>query len=142
MRYLAIDYGDKRLGLALCDPGQTFVSPLCQLNLGNSGWETVRPELLRIVREHDIAAIVVGLPLNMDDTEGPQARISRQFADHLTQALGLPVYLQDERLSTAAANDLLADSGLSSGKRRQRRDMLAACQILQDFLDSQSADET
>ena len=134
MRYLAIDYGLKRLGLALCDPGETIVSPLCQLPVDVSRPDQIFATLQEVIAEREIDAVVVGLPLNMDDSEGKQAKISRQFAEQLAQAVPIPVNLQDERLSSMAADEMLAESGLSKAKRKSRRDMLAACDILQEFL--------
>jgi len=134
MRYLAIDYGLKRLGLALCDPSEMIVSPLCQLPVDVSRPDRTFEKLQEVIAEHGIDALVVGLPLNMDDSEGEQAKLSRQFAERLAQAVAIPVDLQDERLSSMAADEMLAESGLSKSKRKNKRDMLAACDILQEFL--------
>jgi len=134
MRYLAIDYGLKRLGLAQCDPGETIVSPLCQLPVDVSRPEETFEKLQEVIVEYGIDAVVVGLPLNMDDSEGEQAKLSRQFAERLAQAVAIPVDLQDERLSSMAADEKLAEIGLSESKRKNKRDMLAACDILQEYL--------
>ena len=134
MRYLGIDYGLKRVGLAICDPGETIVSPLCQLQVNPERPAMFFDRLKQIISENQVDAIVIGLPLNMDDTEGPQAKLSRKVAGQLAQATNLKVHLQDERLSSAAADEILAQSGLSAQKRRARRDMLAACDILREFL--------
>lgn len=134
MRYLAIDYGLKRLGLALCDRSETIVSPLCQLPVDVSLPDQIFAKLQEVIAEHGIDAVVVGLPLNMDDSEGEQAKVSRQFAEQLTKTMKIPVHLQDERLSSMAADEMLADSGLSKAKQKSKRDMLAACDILQEFL--------
>ncbi|KPK75390.1 MAG: hypothetical protein AMJ79_11375 [Phycisphaerae bacterium SM23_30] len=134
MRYLGIDYGLRRLGLALCDAQETIVSPLCRLSLGRGGSKEVLARLREIIEDNQVEALVVGLPLNMDDSEGEQARRARRFARELSRASGKPVHLQDERLSSMAADDKLSRSGLSRKKRRQRRDMLAACDILEEFL--------
>ncbi len=135
MRYLAIDYGLRRIGLAICDAGETIVSPLCQLDIARRKTEWVFEQLKTIIAENQIDAVVVGLPLNMDDSEGEQARLSRRFADKLAAYTGLPVHLQDERLSSAAADEKLSDLGLSMQKRKDKRDMIAACEILNDYLD-------
>ena len=134
MRYLAVDYGLKRAGVALCDAHETIVSPLCQVPVETSGPEKLFAQLQQLIQEHQVEAVVVGLPLNMDNSEGEQAKLSRKFAQDLAQAVNLPVHLQDERLSTAAADEKLATSGLSRKKQRQKRDMLAACDILEEFL--------
>jgi len=134
MRYLAIDYGLKRLGLAHCDPGETIVSPLCQLSIPAAGAKKVIEQVQEIVLENQIEAIVIGLPLNMDGTAGPQAQTTRSFAKLLGDCVGIPVHLQDERLSSAAADYLLDEMDFTNKKRKARRDMLAACDILHDFL--------
>ena len=131
---MAIDYGEKRIGLAVCDRSETIVSPLCQLTT-NKNTDRVIEQIGQIVVENQIEAIVVGLPINMDDTEGPQAEKSRQFAKKLTGRTGRPIEFQDERLSSAAADELLAEVKLTKNKKKQKRDMLAACDILQSFLD-------
>ena len=134
MRYLGIDYGNKRVGLSLCDPNESIVSPLCQLQIETLGQEGFFARLKQVVQEYRVEAVVIGLPLNMDGSEGPQAKLTREFAGRLEQILSIPVHFQDERLSSAAADELLTTSGFSKDKRRDRRDMLAACAILQDFL--------
>ncbi|TFG45750.1 MAG: Holliday junction resolvase RuvX [Candidatus Brocadiia bacterium] len=135
MRYLAIDYGLKRTGLALCDLSETIVSPLCCLTMDRSKPKRLTDRLRQIVSENEIEAVVVGLPLNMDDSEGAQAKLVRVFGAELEKTLGLPVHLQDERLSSSAADEMMIDSGLTAKKRRDKRDMLAACDILREFLD-------
>ena len=91
--------------------------------------------LKQIVEENEIEQVVLGLPVNMDDSEGAQARRARAFGRELAQRIPVELHLQDERLSTAAADEMLAESGLTQKKRKARRDMLAACDILRSFLD-------
>ena len=134
MRYLAIDYGFKRIGLAICDPAEQFVSPLCQLPRNPQKPAAVIERIRQLIDENQIDQLVVGLPLNMDDTEGPQVQLTRTFADQLKQVTDRPLHFQDERLSSAAADDMLSAGDFTKKKRRQRRDMLAACAILQEFL--------
>lgn len=134
MRYLSIDYGSKRVGLAICDVEETIVSPLQLLKAEPSRPQRLIEQLERIVSEHRVDAVVVGLPLNMDDSEGPQAKVTRQFVKRLCKTMDKPVHFQDERLSSEAADGMLAESGLSKKKRKEKRDMLAACEILNDFL--------
>ncbi len=136
MRYLAIDYGARRVGLALCDPAEIIVSPLRQLTVKKNQSAALIAELKAVVDEHGIDAVIIGLPLNMDDTEGPQARQVRQFAARLGKHLNVPIHFQDERLSSLAADDMLDQAQLKGKKRRGKRDMLAACDILQSFLDA------
>jgi putative Holliday junction resolvase len=131
MRYLAIDYGLKRTGLAVCDARETIASPLKVL----AGQRRLVEEIEQIVASENIEGIVLGLPLNMDGSEGPQARQVLAFADRLKQRLGIPIYLQDERLSSFGAEEKLQTRGLSRAERRERLDALAAAEILQAFLD-------
>ena len=139
---MGIDYGLRRLGLALCDATETIVSPLCQLPVAPGKREELIRRLQEIIEENQVEAVVVGLPLNMDDSEGEQARLTRRFAEELSEVVEKPVHLQDERLSSMAADEKLADSGFSRQKRRQRRDMLAACDILQEFLNRRHKNDT
>jgi len=135
MKYLAIDYGERRVGLAICDPSEMIVSPLCQLDMPAAGWSRLVETIHRLATENQAESLVVGLPLNMDGSEGPQAKRVRQFGQTLAQAGTLPVVFHDERLSSSAADDLMADAGLTARQRKQKRDMLAACHVLRGFLD-------
>lgn len=134
MRYLAIDYGTKRTGLAVCDAGETIASPLAVVQ----GRKELIERVKRVVASEDIGAIVVGLPLNMDGTEGPQAKLVLAFAKELGRQIPIPIHLQDERLSSFEAEHKLNDIGLTRGKKRERLDALAAADILQSFLDEKS----
>ena len=134
MRYLAIDYGLKRVGVAICDVSETFVSPLCQLTATPKCPDQVIGGLRKIVTENEIEAIIVGLPLNMDGSEGPQVKLTQKFAELLEKEIGLPVEMQDERLSSAAADEMMAGFEFTNKKRKAKRDMLAACDILKEFL--------
>jgi putative Holliday junction resolvase len=131
MRYLAIDYGTKRTGLAVCDAAETVASPYDVLK----GRTDLVRRIGRVVSCENIEAIVVGLPLNMDDSEGPAAKKVRAFARQLETQIHVPVYLQDERLSSFGAEQKVGEIGLSKGKSRARLDALAAAEILQAFLE-------
>jgi putative Holliday junction resolvase len=135
MRYLAIDYGAKRTGLAVCDAGEKVVSPLAVLQ----GQKNLIEKIRQTVATENIEAIVLGLPLNMDGSEGPQAQRVRTFAGQLSRQIGIPVHFQDERLSSFGAEEKLQEFGLSRGKRRERLDALAAAEILQTFLEGQKS---
>jgi len=134
MRYLSLDFGSKRIGLAMCDPTEVFVSPICQLEYLAKNPALFVEQLRRVLDDYQIEAIVVGLPLNMDDTLGPQARQTQAFVAYLKSQISLPIHLHDERLSSAAADEMLAIGDFTKKKHKQRRDMLAACAILQEFL--------
>jgi len=131
MRYLAIDYGMKRTGLAVCDAGETIASPYSVLQ----GQKDLIQWIGRIVASENIEAIVLGLPLNMDGSEGPQAMKVRTFARRLESQIHVPVHFQDERLSSFGAEQKLGEIGLSKGKQRERLDAIAAAEILQAFLE-------
>ena len=132
MRYLAIDYGTKTTGLAVCDQTEAIVSPFAGLPTAKDLLE----KIVEIVKNEGIEAIVVGLPLNMDGTQSGQAGIVSGFAEELKKHLNLPIFFQDERLTTFAAEEKLVPRGLTRKKRRARIDALAAAEILQIFLDS------
>jgi putative Holliday junction resolvase len=133
MRYLAIDYGTKRTGLAVCDAGEMIASPLAVLR----GPKNLVRKIGQIVAAEDIGAVVLGLPLNMDGSEGPQAKQVRAFAEQLKRHLRIAVHLQDERLTSFGAEQKLREIGLGRARKRERRDALAAAEILQTFLDRQ-----
>jgi len=132
MKYLAIDFGEKRVGLAVCDPDETVVSPLGRIDRRDD--RHVVDEIARTVQREEIEAVVVGLPLNMDDSEGPQAARVRRFADLLAQRLTVPLHLQNEQLSSFAADGRLAQRDMTAARQRRRQDAVAAAVILEDFL--------
>jgi putative Holliday junction resolvase len=140
MRYLAIDYGTKTTGLAICDPTETIVSPLAGLPTAKD----LLSKIVEIIRMENVEGVVIGLPLNMDGTQGGQAGIVREFADELKILIDVAIFFQDERLSTFAAEAKLSQQpfgGLASRKltrkkKKKRIDALAAAEILQSFLDS------
>lgn len=134
-RWIGIDYGLKRIGIAISDPRHKIASPYKMIP-GANGAESAARAVLDAVSEFDIEGFVLGLPWNMDGSAGEQARITRAFADRLRKLIDRPVREWDERLSTAAADDLMAERNLSRKKKSARRDATAAAVILQGFLDS------
>lgn len=134
MRYLAIDYGQKRTGLAICDRDETIVSPLAVIE----GRENLLKKLAKIIKSENVGAVVLGLPLNMDDSAGPQCELVYQFAEQLKQQIDIGVYFQDERLSTFGAEGHLDAVGLTPKEKRKRLDAVAATEILQAFLDAKN----
>ena len=135
MRYLSIDYGAKATGLAICDPTETIVSPLAGLPTAKG----LVGKILEFVQNEGIEAIVLGLPLNMDGSSGGQAEIIRAFAEKLKEHISIPLFFQDERLTTFAAEGKLVERELTRKKKRARIDALAAAEILQQFLDSKQS---
>jgi len=137
-RWLALDLGDKRTGVAVGDEESRIASPVDVIELPMA--EGARGEaLLRAValaaREHAADGIVVGLPLNMDDaSEGPQAKKVRAFGARIEAVSGLAVRYQDERLTSAQADWRMAQSGLTHKQKKSRRDALAAAAVLEEFL--------
>ena len=130
MRYIAIDYGTKRTGIAICDPSETFVSPL--KTISTSDW--LCEKIIEIVKEEQVAEIVVGLPINMDGTAGNQAKITTEFAKKLEKLANIPVSLYDERLSSFAAGEKLAPAEYTNKGKKKRLDAVAAACILEAFL--------
>ena len=135
MRYLSIDYGNKITGLAICDQTETIVSPLVSLPTTKD----LIPKIIEIVKAENVGAIVFGLPFNMDDSIGPQAKKVQVFADKLEKLINVPIFFQDERLSTFAAKEKMIAMELTRKKKKRRIDALAAAEILQAFLDLKKA---
>ena len=135
-RYLGIDYGQKRIGLAVGDDLTRLASPIAVID-GPAELKAQVAEVLRVAEPYAIDAVVVGLPMNMNGTEGSQARHTRHFGAELTSASGKPVDYFDERLSSRAADALLQPIELTRGQRKRRHDAVAAQVILQAFLDQQ-----
>ena len=130
---LGLDLGTQTIGTAFADAGWRFASPGKTLKRGKFGAD--REALLALVRERSIKGIVIGLPLNMDGSEGPRSQSSRAYARNLA-ALGLPVLLWDERWSTVGAERGLIDQDMSRAKRAERIDSAAAAVILQGAIDA------
>ena len=133
MRWLAIDYGTRRIGLACCDPDERVATPAGTLDAAGDAVADAR-RVLDWARENEIEALVVGLPINMDGTLGPQAQQTLRFVQALRDHGRLPVETFDERLTSFQADQWLAERGGSKARHRRLRDALAALAILQSFL--------
>jgi putative Holliday junction resolvase len=133
-RILGIDYGTRRVGLALSDPFATFASPLAVVDV--RGPRQVIREIRRHCREQDVVRLVIGLPLSMDGTEGPAAKAAREFGEDVGRTLGLPVTWWDERLSTVTARQALIEGGARRERRKGLVDKIAAQVMLQHYLDA------
>lgn len=139
MRYLAIDLGDKRTGVAIGDDLTGIVSPL---DVVNTASEAERFRRLRdLIEWEGPGELVVGWPLNMDGSVGPSAEKCKAFAGKIGEATRLPVHLHDERLSSAAADEQMAMSGLTHKQKKARRDAMAAANILRGFLEAKASAE-
>lgn len=136
-RILAVDWGSARLGLAVSDPLGITVQglPTVQCRGEDRDLDAIREHVERL----EVSTVVVGLPRNMDGSLGPSAEAAQRFAERLRAHLDLPVHLWDERLTSLAAERLLAEAGVRSRARRGLVDRVAATMILQGFLDRQRA---
>jgi putative Holliday junction resolvase len=134
-RILAVDYGEKRIGLAVSDELGITASPLMTL-ARRSDDETVR-QIAQLASKLRVTQIVVGLPRRTDAQEGEMERKVKAFAEKLRQAVSVPVVLFDERFTTRIAEQVLLEADLSRRKRKQVRDRLAAVILLQSFLEAQ-----
>lgn len=138
MRYLAIDLGEKRTGIAVGDEVSGMALPAGvlevegQLQQGGSG--LLHAALQRAIAEHGPKGLVIGLPLNMDGTKGKPALAIEKLGAKLAQETGLPVFFQDERLTSVQADWQMSQSGMTHGQKKKKRDALAAAAILEDFL--------
>jgi putative Holliday junction resolvase len=136
-RILAIDYGSRRMGLAVSDALGITAQGIDTLERKNKRADFGRLE--RTIREYEIKEIVLGNPLRMSGHEGTQSQKVAEFAEELRQRFELPVHLWDERLTSAEANRLLRENEVSTRKRVQAVDRMAAVLILQSFMQSRSA---
>ena len=136
MRYLAVDLGDKRTGLAVGDDVTGLVSPGGMIEKPIEPGEELLAGIEAAIEEFGPDELVLGLPLNMDDTEGPRAKLVRRFAARVAERAGLEIRFQDERLTSAEADWSMARSGMTRGQKKNRRDALAAAAILRDYLES------
>ena len=138
MRVLGIDLGSKRIGVAVSDTGGKVASPLLVLSRSKSRSHD-HAEIARIVREEEVEAIVVGLPLNMDGSRGPAARSAVAEAESIATVTGVPVHMQDERLTTVTAERALREANMRGQDRRGVVDKVAAAVLLQTWLDAREA---
>ena len=133
MKILAVDYGDSRTGLAVCDPGEILATPL-RPQIEEKAMAKVAAQVCAAAREHGAGLIVIGLPRNMDGTEGARAKKSRKLAELVGQESGLPVRMWDERQTTITAAGFLSESGTFGKKRKAILDAVRASVILENYL--------
>ena len=131
---LGLDLGTRTIGTALCDAGWRFASAGKTMQRGKFGRD--RAALEELASGRGVQGVVMGLPLNMDGSEGPRAQASRAYARNLNAALGLPVLLWDERWSTASAEQAMIGQDMSRARRAERIDSHAAAVILQAAIDA------
>lgn len=132
MRIMAVDYGDARTGVAVSDLLCSIVGFTTVIHSRNP--DKTLAELERLAKEREVTQLVVGLPKNMDGTEGPRAELCREFARRLEETSGLPVALWDERRTTVEAHNILSQHNYHGKKRKDTVDAVAASLILEGYL--------
>ncbi|HTQ23869.1 MAG TPA: Holliday junction resolvase RuvX [Candidatus Binataceae bacterium] len=138
MAIASIDFGRKRIGLAISDGRAAYPVGTIERRSLKLDLDEIRAQLLA----RDVSLIVVGLPLSMDATEGPSARAARTFAEHLRAAMGVAVEMFDERLTSFEASERLAESSASRKATKASRDAVAAAIILEGWLESRRLSES
>ncbi len=132
MRIMGIDYGDARTGVAISDLLCSLVGSTTVIHSRNP--EKTAEEIRKLVQTHQVTELVVGLPKNMDGTEGPRAALCREFAELLRTVTGLPVAMWDERRTTVEAHNILSAHNYHGQKRKNTVDAVAASLILEGYL--------
>ena len=131
-RIMGVDYGDARTGIAVSDLLCTLVGTTTVIHSRNT--EKTIAQICTMVQDSDVGEIVVGLPKNMDGTEGARAELCREFAGKLADATGLPIHLWDERRTTVEAHNILSQHNYHGKKRKDTVDAVAASLILEGYL--------
>ena len=132
MKIMAIDYGDARTGIAISDLLCSIVGSTCVVPSRNT--EKAIADIVKLCRDNMVGEIVVGLPRNMDGTEGNRAELCREFAGKLHEATGLPITMWDERRTTVEAHNILSEHNYHGKKRKNTVDAVAASLILEGYL--------
>lgn len=132
MKIMGIDYGDARTGVAISDLLCSLVGSAVVVPSRNT--DKAIADIVRLAKDNQVGEIVVGLPRNMDGTEGPRAELCREFAQKLGQATGLPVSMWDERRTTVEAHNILSQHNYHGKKRKDTVDAVAASLILEGYL--------
>ena len=132
-RVMALDVGERRIGVALSDPRRILATPSTTLRAEPRAQALQR--IAQLAREHEVAELVVGLPLTMSGEIGPQAKLVQEFVEALRSVVALPIHTFDERLTSVEAERIMVELGLKPEQRKARIDEVAASLILQDFLD-------
>lgn len=137
-RKMGIDYGDARIGIALTDPLNIICSPFEVYK--NVGCEDALRHIDELIRQYDVDEVALGLPLNMDGTEGDRAKLHREFGEKLAQQSNVKVHYIDERLTSAEAEEILIASRVRREKRKDIIDKIAAQLILQSFINNKKGE--
>ncbi len=136
---MGLDVGEKWIGVALSDPSGILASPLTRIP--RTGPESPEAAIRRLVSQHEVKRVVVGLPYSMDGSLGKQAERVRGFLQKLSESLEVPIETRDERLSTVAASRRMIEGGAKKGSRKERIDAAAAAFILQGHLDQMRVEQ-
>ncbi len=139
MRMLGLDIGERRIGVALSDPEGIIAIALTVIERKSE--DAALKQLIDLTHEREVERIVIGLPLSLDGSLGKQAQAVQSFAKSLARRTELPVVTWDERLSTVAAERMLAEAGVKRDKRKKHLDSVAAAIILQGYLDRERSDK-
>ena len=134
MRILGLDIGDKNIGVAISDPEEILASPQGIIKRDND--QNAIDAIIELINEYDIKRLVIGIPYSLSGAIGNQAESVLFFKEKLSQNTDIDIEMQDERLSTIAAENLLIDAGVSGKRKKERLDAAAAAYILQGYLDS------
>ena len=137
MRYLGLDLGSRTLGIAMSDATGTIASSYKTIR-HNEDYKHLVNVVRDIVNDEDISAIVLGFPKNMNNTIGPKGELSLKFKEKLEKKISIPVFLEDERLTTKSATDVLISNNVSRKDRKKVVDSIAATIILQSYLDKEN----
>ena len=132
MKIMGVDYGDARTGIAISDLLCSIVGSTCVVPSRNT--EKAIADIVKLAKDNSVGEIVVGLPRNMDGTEGARAEVCREFAEKLGEATGLPVKMWDERRTTVEAHNILSQHNYHGKKRKNTVDAVAASLILEGYL--------
>ena len=140
MRIIGLDYGTKTVGVALSDESQIIASPHITIERKHATkLRQTYAQIEDIIREYDVELIVLGLPKNMNNTEGERAEATKEFGENLERRTGIRVELIDERLTTVQADRILDATGVAQSSRKEHIDKMAAAIILQNYLDMKAA---
>ena len=137
MRYLGLDLGTRTLGLSLSDTTFTIASALKTIRFNEEDYDFLLDELDKVIKEYDVTKLILGYPKNMNNTIGEKCELVEKFKGMLENRFNLPVFLQDERLTTVEATNYMIAADISRKKRKKKVDSLAANIILQTYLDKE-----
>jgi putative holliday junction resolvase len=140
LRYLCLDPGRKRIGVAVSDETGLIASPVGVIQVGDRNRTQVLQQVLRYIEQEEAGKLIIGLPLHMNGDEGIEAARAREFARQLSRLTKIPIDFMDERLTSVEADRLMQEAGIKRDKRKARIDARAAAIILQTYLDAERSE--